>query len=290
MLLAESLIHRIVDMPWPGWQIRIGGMTVTLMSAGIASMILVALVLMASIIPPSRRRQIVPHGATNLLEVVVVFVRDMIARPALGDKAYDFLPFLLTLFVFVLGMNLFGLLPLEAITNALRLPRVGGVATAIPTVAGALASLSLLSIIFLGLKRQVELCRARRGWPTALCIAASPVLWMKQLAPPVPGAVGAILLWPLVLLELVGIVAKCLALMIRLFANMVSGHTLLAVMMMFILRALEYKLVSVFYVGPPAVLASVAIYILELLVSGLQAYIFTFLTAMFMGLYVESSH
>ncbi|MCJ7542983.1 MAG: F0F1 ATP synthase subunit A, partial [Phycisphaerae bacterium] len=91
-------------------------------------------------------------------------------------------------------------------------------------------------------------------------------------------------------LELVGVLAKCMALMIRLFANMLSGHTLLALLMMFILQALEAQVARVFFVGPFCVAASVIVEVMELLVAGLQAYIFAFLTAIFLGLYVESSH
>ncbi len=95
---------------------------------------------------------------------------------------------------------------------------------------------------------------------------------------------------PLGLLEMLGVLAKCMALMIRLFANMLSGHTLLAVMMMFILQALETQVVRVFYIGPFCIAASVAVEVMELLVAGLQAYIFAFLTATFLALYVETSH
>ncbi|MFZ1991333.1 MAG: F0F1 ATP synthase subunit A, partial [Alphaproteobacteria bacterium] len=126
--------------------------------------------------------------------------------------------------------------------------------------------------------------------PMWLCALISPVLWIASLTPPVPGLAGVILAVPLALLELVGVLAKCAALMIRLFANMLSGHVLLTVLMMFILQALQTQVVHVFYVGPFCIAASVVVQILELLVAGLQAYIFTFLTAIFLALYAESSH
>lgn len=124
-------------------------------------------------------------------------------------------------------------------------------------------------------------------------LPASPILWLASLSPEIPGPVGKVLLGPLALLELVGAVAKCFALMIRLTANMFAGHVLLAVLMMFALRAVSNALeVRMLYLGVSAmcVLGSVGVTILDLLVSLLQAYIFTFLTAMFLGLYVEPSH
>ena len=289
-MLAYSLVERVMDHPWPGWQVTVWGVHMTLMSAGIASMLLAAVILVAVVVPLAQRTRAVPHGAGNLLEVVVVFVRDMIAKPALHDKAYDFLPFLLTMFSFVLVVNLLGIVPLEPLSEVAGLPRIGGVATSIPTVAAGLASLSLLTILATGLRASAIKCRHQRHWPWALCAIAAPVLWLRALSPPVPGITGKLLMVPLTALEFIGLVAKCFALMVRLFANMISGHTLLAVLMMFIVMALQSRLINAFYIGPFSIAASVAVEVLELLVAALQAYIFTFLTAMFLGIYAEPSH
>jgi F-type H+-transporting ATPase subunit a len=291
LLASANILERVADHPWPGCQIHLFGMTVTLMSNGIAAMILAAGLLLAIVLPLSWRRRTVPRGAAGVLEVVVYFVRDMIARPALHDRAEPFLPLLLTLFTFILTVNLMGILPLEALLKLVPgLPPIGGVATSIPTVTGALASISLVTIVFSGLTRQAKLFRQRYQAPMWLCVLISPVLWIASLTPRVPGLAGVILAVPLALLELVGVLAKCFALMIRLFANMLSGHVLLTVLMMFILQALQTQVVHVFYVGPFCIAASVVVEILELLVAGLQAYIFTFLTAIFLALYAESSH
>lgn len=290
-LAMASLIEQIADRPWPGCQVRVFGMTVTLMSSCIAAMVLAGAILLALVLPLARRRQTVPHGAAGVLEVVVYFVRDMIARPALRDQAERFMPMLLTLFLFILAVNLVGILPLEAISDLVPgVPRIGGVATAIPTVAAALAVIALLTIVLSGLSRRARQFHRLHHVPMVVCVVISPALWIWGLAPHVPGVAGAILALPLGLLELVGVLAKCAALMIRLFANMLSGHTLLAVLMMFILQALETQVVRVFYIGPFCVAASVVVEVMELLVAGLQAYIFTFLTAMFLGLYAETSH
>jgi len=294
--IAERIMDAISDHPWPyDWcRVELLGAKVTVMSSAIASMLLAALLLAAVIIPIARRHKYLPRGSSNVLEVLVLFVRDMIARPALHERVYDFLPFLLTLFVFILGMNLMGVIPLEAVSHATGLPLIGHTATSIPAVCAALASLTLLSIVFTGLARQARRCRAGRGWPMWLCASISPVLWFRSLSPNIPGLVGKLLAVPLALMELVGAVGKCFSLMVRLCANMLSGHTVLAVLMVFVYQAIrawwEVQATRLLYVGPLVVLGSVAIDVLELLVAGLQAYIFTFLTAMFLGLYSQMDH
>ena len=220
-LASVNLIDRIADRPWPGCQVKLFGMMVTLMSSCIAAMVLAGLFLVAVVILLARRRQAVPRGAANVLEVIVYFVRDMIARPALHEQAERFTPMLLTLFLFILAVNLMGILPLEALLGLVPgLPRIGGVATALPAVTGALAAMALVTIVVLGLSRQARLFHRRPGVPKVVCVAISPVLWILSLSPKVPGVAGVILALPLGLLELVGVLTKCMALMIRLFANM----------------------------------------------------------------------
>lgn len=302
MILAsgDNPMTHVSDVAWEGCSVELFGMTFTWMSRSIAAMILVAIIMMAAIIPAARKRRQSPKGMQNLLEAIVVFVRDFIGRPALHDKTNMFLPFLVTLFLFVLGMNLFGMLPLAPIFKwlgtvvpALHGRPVGGTATSVPMVCAGLASLTLLTIVGCGLWRVVEHKHKKDNWPMWKALPASPMLWLVSLSPEIPGPVGKVLLGPLAMLELVGAVAKCFALMIRLAANMIAGHVLLAVLMMFALGAVSNAIhVRMLYLGVSAmcVLGSVAVTVLDLLVSCLQAYIFTFLTAMFLGLYVEPSH
>ncbi|MFA6134939.1 MAG: F0F1 ATP synthase subunit A [Phycisphaerae bacterium] len=294
MLLASaSLTEKLSDHPWPHCQVEVFGTTLTLMSSQLASMVLAALLLVAIIVPAARRRQKVPTGGANALEVLVIFIRDMIARPSLRDQGDRFLPFLLTLFTFILGMNLMGLLPLEPLTAIIPgMPPIGGSATSIPAVTGALALVTLLMIVVLGLAKTAQGYHDHKGWPLWLSAALSPILWVKKLAPHVEGVPGLIMVVPLTLLEVVGVVARCFALMIRLFANMLSGHMVLAVFMMFIVMTLEgqVKVLQLALIGPVCIVFSVLLSLLELLVAGLQAYIFTFLTAIFLGLYIEPSH
>ena len=292
--MADQIMDRISDHPWPGCQVQIGGMTVTWMSSAIGSMLITAFVILAVIIPMARKHKTMPHGSANVLDLVVVFVRDMIARPALHDKAYRYLPLLLTMFLFILGLNLMGMIPLEAISHLAGIPAIGHTATSIPTVCAGLASLALFTIVVSGLIAQVRRVRAQRGYSLLACLVMSPWLWFKSLSPDIPGPIGVIMLFPLAVMELIGAVAKCFSLMIRLCANMITGHALLAVMMVSILQALtayvEIQSPSLFIVAPAAIMGAVAFSLLELLVAGLQAYIFTFLTAMFVGLYAEGAH
>ncbi len=296
---ASVLMHHLRDHPWPGCQVEIGGMTFTWMSSAIASMLIVAGLLMAVILPMARRyrRQALPvGGGPNLVEALVMFVRDLIAKPALHDKADTFLPLLLTMFVYILGMNLIGLIPLQGLSSLLGWDEtpIGQTPTMIVAVCASLASLSFLSIVGMGLARTAQRYQQHKGWPRWLAVAASPVLWFMGLAPSVPGAVGALLAVPLASLEFIGTLAKCFSLMIRLFANMFAGHALLASLLMLIFQVtaahMRVSLGQMVGVSAACILGSVAVDLMELLVAGLQAYIFTFLTAMFLGLYVEPEH
>ncbi len=300
MILASAdLMEHVSDHAWPGCVVEVFGMPVTLMSSGIATMLLAGLGVSVLFLLAGRRAARlgpgeVPHGLVNVAEVIVVFVRDMIARPALHDRAYAYLPFLLTLFVFILGINLFGLIPLESLSVAVGLPPMGVPATSIATVCVGFGLITLVTILGAGLKKAAYRTQCRRGWSPIACLLLSPVLWFFGLSPHIEGVIGRLMLVPLALLELVGVLAKSFSLMVRLCANILSGHTLLGVMMMFILQTLAGFLREqsphLFYVGPACILASALVSVLELLVAGLQAYIFTFLSAMFIGLYAEGEH
>ena len=298
-LASGNLMDHVNDHPWPGCTGELFGLPVTWMSSGIATMILMSVIVVAVVLVIMRRRRPspggVPSGGYNVLETLVVFVRDIIAKPALHDKADAFLPFLLTMFVFILSMNLSGLLPLGGLSPVLGIP-IGTTPTGILAVCGALASITLMTIIGTGLFKTAQRWRQSHGMPIWLAVPLSPLLWIWSLSPEIEGVTGWFIRPFLMLLELTGAVAKCFALVIRMFANMMAGHVLLAVMMMFIVQGIESWMVdltgNIASLAPVAVciVASVLIDLLELMVAGLQAYIFTFLTAIFLGLYVEPVH
>lgn len=186
-----------------------------------------------------------PKGMSNLLEVFVLFIRDDIARPNIGEKKYKkFMPFLLTVFFFIWITNLLGLVPGGANVT-------GNIAVTV-----ALGGVTLFLILINANKDY---------W--------KHVFWM----PGVPVFVKPIL----AVVELLGVFIKPIALMIRLFANITAGHIIILSLLglIFILKNAGIAGVSV----PFALFISV----LELLVAFLQAFIFTMLSALFIGMAVE---
>lgn len=228
-----------------------------------ATLLVIVLVLGA------KNKDLVPRGLKNVVEGVCVFVRDQIAKPALGHNADAFLPYLMTVFVFILLMNLLGMIPFDGILYLIsggHLRHLGGTPTANIFVTGALASVAFVVIHVAGIKRQG--------------------LWhyIKNFIPKVP--------WPLIpmmyVLEIIGAFIKPFALAIRLFANMLAGHLVLATLMSLVLAVKSVALLA--GLGSITVLACSALCVLELFIACLQAFIFTFLTAVFISLSVHPEH
>lgn len=217
----------------------------------------------------------------QFVEVIVLYLRDVILRPLMGDEAARrHLPFLLTLFFFVLFNNLFGLIPIGSIFEIVNgvggteehpvvvAPFIGGTATASITVTAALALIAFVVIEAHGIR---EL--GVKGW------------FLHNFGGLVP---GPILLFPIALIvlvvELMGHLIKPAALAIRLFANMVAGHTLMAVLLSLGAMFAKHGLGVASGVTVVGGLAAVAITFLELFVAFLQAFVFMFLTSVFISL------
>jgi len=299
ILAISNPLYHVLDVPWPGFTFRVLGMPFTVLSGGIISILIAGIAMVAFIVPTARKPSYVPKGVQNILEGLVIFVRDTIARPALHEKAENYLPFLCTIFVFVLTLNLTGLLPLEAISLLLGINhtnRIGGTPTAVPTVGAALAALAVLAILGNGLRRSAHRLREHHPHlPMSACWLMSPVGWFFALAPNVPGAIGKAVLLPMAVLELVSAIAKCVALMVRLCANMLAGHMLLAVLAMLAMMSVAPMFTEApsYYgipVVPLCVLGSIVLTLMEMLVAGIQAFIFTIMTALFLGMYAEADH
>jgi F-type H+-transporting ATPase subunit a len=280
-------IRHVIDQPWKDAPQLFGH---PIMSSQIATMILAGIILLAVLLLASRKRAIRPAGrGYNLVEFIVLLVRDFIARPALHEKTYRFLPFLLTLFCFILACNLLGLVPLLDISHAftaLERRPVGGTPTGSIWVTGALASMTLLVIFGVGISAQVAKF-VDRGRPAALGWSLGFVLYLWSLVPDMPLLVKILMSPLLIVLEVIGVLARCFALAIRLWANMTAGHILLAVLLMFI--SMASGAIS-WLVTPASIAGAVMISLLELLVALIQAFIFTFLTAMFIGLAAHPQH
>ncbi len=199
-----------------------------------------------------RGRRLVPRGIGNLLEVLVVFVRDEIAIKNIGEKhGRRMTPYLLTLFFFILMCNLLGLVPF------------GATATGNVNVTAALAMLSFAMIQIEGMKEHGFLKHWKNLIPHGLPVFVVPIM---------------------IVVEVLGMFVKPFALCVRLFANMTAGHVaiLAFIGMIFIFKS---SLVAI-----AAVPLALAIYMLELFVAFLQAYIFTMLTSLFIGFSIHPAH
>ena len=208
----------------------------------------VILVMTLSFIARKNLKNKVPRGLGNLVEVFVVFVRDEIVIPNMGKGGVKYLPYLLTNFFFILLMNLLGLIP------------YGASATGNISVTAGLAIIAFLMI-------QISAIRAQ-GLGHYLAHLTGGVHWT---------------LWPIMIpIEVLGLFTKPFALCIRLFANMTGGHIVILALigLIFIFKS--------FMVAPVSVAFALGIYMLELFVSFLQAYIFTMLTSLFMGLGMQT--
>ncbi|NQW30775.1 MAG: F0F1 ATP synthase subunit A [Ignavibacteria bacterium] len=187
-----------------------------------------------------------PRGIQNVIESVVVYIRDEIVLPNVGTKkrADRMMPYITALFFFILALNLLGLMPgCHSATGALG-------------VTAALAFTAFLVVNFISIKD------------------GGIKSWFHHLLGGAPWYMALIM----VPIEIVGLVTKPFALMIRLFANMTAGHIVLLSLVGLIFFFESWV------VTPVSVSFSVFIYLLELLVAFLQAYIFAVLTSVFIGL------
>ena len=246
---------------------------------------LVFLVITTTIRRYLKQDRLVPSGFMNALEAIVEFLRDSVVRPSVGDKwAHTWTPLILTLFVFILCANAIGMVPIfEAMSlvdhwvlhssegsffNGLL--HGGSTATANFNVTAALATISFGAIIVAGSR------------------AHGFVQHWKNLAP--PGSLAlAIILVPI---EILGIFVRPFALTMRLAANMTGGHIA-------ILTILSFVFIFTDMAGPMvgmgiglvfSVPLAVGISALELIVILVQAYVFTLLSAVFIGMAIHAHH
>jgi F-type H+-transporting ATPase subunit a len=194
-----------------------------------------------------------PKGSQSLLEPVITFVRDEVAKPNLGHKAYKYLPFLLTIFFFILINNIIGLIPGSA------------------NVTGNIAFTAVLGVISF----------------VVILASTNKHYWAHIFNPPgVPLGVKFIL----VPVEFLSVFIKPFALIIRLFANMVAGHIIIICLISLIFIFGQLSVYAGWGASPLAIGFTIFIYFIEVLVAFLQAFIFTMLTAVFIGQAFEGSH
>ncbi len=227
----------------------------------VASMLLsvVLLLLLMSAVGRRYRRgpgtKTAPTGFQNALEVAITFVRDDVARPSIGNRYARYMPLLLTLFFFIWINNMLGLLP-------------GGA-----NFTGNIAVTACLAIVAF----------------IVMIASANKHFWSHLLNPPgVPFLVKILL----VVIEIVSLFVKPIALTIRLFANILAGHIIIlaVVSMIFIFGKMGASPTGGFGFSIVSIAFSVFMFFLELLVAAIQAFIFTNLTAVFIGQAVEEPH
>jgi F-type H+-transporting ATPase subunit a len=193
-----------------------------------------------------------PTGFQNAIEPVITFVRDDVAKPNLGHAYHKYLPYLLTVFFFILINSIFGLVPGSA------------------NVTGNIAFTAVLGVISF----------------IIISVNGNSHYWGHIFNPPVPGGIKPIL----ILVEVLSVFTKPFALIIRLFANMLAGHIIIIclISLIFIFGGLSAAIGWGF--SPISIAFSVFIYLIEILVAFIQAFIFTNLTAVFIGQAIEDVH
>ncbi len=271
LLASSNPLDHVVQHPI--WTVQIGGWDFTLFSDQIA-MVITAAVLLLWLVPRAVKSygagqtsdELTPRGFLNFIETICDYLRREVAQPALHEHTDRFIKYIWTVFFFILTMNILGLLPIAAITPLFGV-HLGGTATANIWLTAAMATATLFMMVFNGLKY-------------------GGIDYLAHFCP------GPLLLKPLmVVIEVIGLFAKNFALAVRLFVNMMGGHILLAVLLSFILSAgSALGAAGGLLVAIPVILGSVAIYMLEIFVAFLQAFIFTFLTTLFIGMSVVLHH
>jgi F-type H+-transporting ATPase subunit a len=228
---------------------------------------LIAAVLVIAIYVPMARRLRngeLPHGwRDNTFEVLLTFIRDEVAKPSIGEHDADrFVPFLWTMFLFILFCNLLGILPFA------------GSPTASIYVTGALAVCVFFSIHGSAIGKMGFIHYVQSLWPHI----------------DVPFGLGYILKPLVFLIEIVGVLVRNAVLAVRLFANMFAGHMVLATILLFIVATANMAFGLWASITFASILGIIALSLLEIFVAFLQAYIFVFLTALFMGMAMHPQH
>lgn len=267
--------------PWPLFEV--GPLTIGPLSLGpatITNQMLMAAVatvmVLAACVHASRRIAVRGSGVdayltrgrfSQVIEAICEFLREQVARPNLGHLTDRYIGYVWSMFFFILFCNLLGLVPVGAalkysvepllglvMANPPHLEHWGGTATGSLTLTLAMALVSFAMFHFVGIRHQ--------GWRYFKHFNPGPLYMSPMLVP----------------LEVLGSFVKAFALGVRLFANMVGGHLIVAAMFSII-----YMFGS-WYVAGGVVLACVALMFLELFVALLQAYVFTMLTVMFIAM------
>ncbi len=206
----------------------------------------------------------------QLFETICSFLRDEVARPNLGDLTDKYIPYIWTIFFFILFANILGLVPigylLQAATKDVHYSHWGGTATSNLSLNVVLAVGSFIAIVFVGI---------REVGAKAFFAHFNPLGWDN----PKMLVIGL----PLYVLEWMGLVIKCVVLAMRLFGTMMAGHLVIASVVLLIFTAARQSLTLGYGVQFSVVFGGIVLTLLELFICLLQAFIFTFLTVLFIS-------
>lgn len=235
--------------PTKVFELKFFGLDASIYNSTLTALLAVGLIVVFFFVV-SRRARIIPTATQSVAEFFIEFIRNEMLKP-LGKEADKWLPFLLSLFCFVLVSNLLGLVPG-------LLPPTSNI-----NVTGTLAVLIFILVQGLGIKSQ------------------GLFGYFKNMIPPgVP-----ILLIPLLFpIEIIGQIARPFSLAIRLFANMFAGHAIILVFLSFIFMFKSYL------IAPLPILGDVAISAFEIFVSFIQAFIFTYLSSSYIIGALQEEH
>ncbi len=300
-LAAHGTFHHVYD--FTHFELPFGGhLSIPLGGSGLTKFMLLQVVaaVLTYVIFRGLARRIaggkIAHGwFWNFWEMLAIYLRDELVRPVIGDPNHHnhavdhshehahpnaesahlnansivanavkshpadrFLPFIWSAFFFILFCNLLGALPWA------------GSATGNISMTAALAVVAFIATFFYGVQQN------------------GPIGFWTHLVPKVdaPGLLKPILIALLFVIEVIGLFIKHIVLAVRLFANMMGGHTALAAILGFIALAVEYQFNSGLYamVLTGSVLGQVGVWLLELLVAFIQAYVFVFLSTIFISM------
>jgi F-type H+-transporting ATPase subunit a len=271
----EVPLSALTGNPWiihlPHWQFELFGRTVDISITKNVLMLWIASAIVLTLFTLAARKshEPVPRGLRGFLEVLIQFVRDEIARKSIGKGADYFVPYLLSTFFFILTCNLLGLIPgMATATSCNLLGLIPGMATATSgiSVTAALAVIAFVMIQLAGIRNYGLMGHIKHLVPLEFSWGMLPIILI------------------LIPVEILGLLVKPFALCVRLFANMTAGHVVILslISMIFILKTPFMGLVSVPF--------ALFIYLLEILVAFIQAFVFTLLTALFIGMSAHPAH
>jgi F-type H+-transporting ATPase subunit a len=255
---AEVLMHHVLDGPAFGFW-----------SKHLAFFVIAAvLVLVLARLAIRSYRKRMPSGVGTLVETFVVFIRDEIAEKNIGHDGRRFTPLLCSFFFFILIAALLGLIPFPQYADG-HWSFAGTTSTGNLAVTMALATISFFAQQWAGI--------ATNGL----------VGHFKHLVPP---GMPAFLLPIMIPVEILSMFTKPFALMVRLFANMLAGHMVITALLLLIPLMAAISTAFGVMIIPVSLGLALFIMLLELLVALIQAYIFTLLTAIFIGMYAHPAH